>query len=283
MEGGCRSSPTRSVPSSSSSSCCARSGCVPVPRVYHPRLPIVLGIIGLLELTSYAGDHHVSSTAWAWVLGTMLVGALGLGALRGLSMRVWATNGWVRPPGQCRDHGPVAGVGAGALRRRHRAAPTRARAGLEGASFLLYLGLTLGVQYYVVYRRALPLWAQLGPDAGRPLQVHFTQGPGAFFATFRSGGAGPPGWVPSPRPDAGTRRPQRDRRGGRRGRRRPRPARAARAALIVPTLGVRDGAPQLQPAALRRPARLDRALARPPRRLGRLGRGRVLRAGRGPG
>ena len=43
-------------------------------------------------------------------------------------------------------------------------------AGLEGASFLLYLGLTLCVQYYVVYRRALPLWAQLGPDAGRPLQ-----------------------------------------------------------------------------------------------------------------
>ena len=43
---------------------------VPVPRVYHPRLPIILGIIGLLELTSYAGDHHVSSTAWAWVLGT---------------------------------------------------------------------------------------------------------------------------------------------------------------------------------------------------------------------
>src|ERR1700676_3898964 len=67
----------------------------PVRRVYHPRLPVVLGTIGLLELFSYAGDHHVSSSAWAWVLGTMLVGAVGLGALRGLSMRVWASNGWV--------------------------------------------------------------------------------------------------------------------------------------------------------------------------------------------
>lgn len=177
---------------------------VPVPRVYHPRLPIILGIIGLLELTSYAGDHHVSSTAWAWVLGTMLVGALGLGALRGLSMRVWAANGWVVRQGNAvtmalwlvsvlvhfvGDTGSTQAGGADLL----------------GASFLLYLGLTLGVQYYLVYRRAQPLWAQLGPNAGRPLQVHFAQGPGAFFATFRSGGAGPTGWVPTngptPAPD----------------------------------------------------------------------------------
>jgi hypothetical protein len=77
-------------------------------------------------------------------------------------------------------------------------------AGLEGASFLLYLGVTLAVQYYVVYRRALPLWAQLGPDAGRPLRVQFTQAPGAFFATFTGqGGAGPAGWGPGPGPGPG--------------------------------------------------------------------------------
>ena len=68
---------------------------VPVPRVYHPRLPVFLGVIGLLELTSYVGDHHVSSSAWLWVLASLAVGAVGLGALRGLSMRVWTTNGWV--------------------------------------------------------------------------------------------------------------------------------------------------------------------------------------------
>ncbi len=177
---------------------------VPVPRVYHPRLPIILGIIGLLELTSYAGDHHVSSTAWAWVLGTMLVGALGLGALRGLSMRVWATNGWVVRQGNAVTMAlwlvSVLVHFVGDTGSTHSGG-----ADLLGASFLLYLGLTLGVQYYLVYRRAQPLWAQLGPNAGRPLQVHFTQGPGAFFATFRSGGAGPPGWVPThgptPAPD----------------------------------------------------------------------------------
>jgi len=89
-------------------------------------------------------------------------------------------------------------------------------AGLEGASFLLYLGATLCAQYYVVHRRALPLWTQLGPDVGRPLRVQFTQAPGAFFASFGgpggagpggggSGGGGPAGWGQAPgRPPSGS-------------------------------------------------------------------------------
>ncbi len=165
----------------------------PVPRVYQPRLPIVLGVIGVLEMASYAGDHHVSSAAWLWVAGTLLVGALGLGALRGATMRVWAGNGWVLRQGTALTMAlwlvSLVVHFAGDAGSDHAGA-----AGLEGASFLLYLGVTLAMQYYVVFRRALPLWAQLGPDAGRPLQVHFTQGPGACFATFGSGSAGPTGW-----------------------------------------------------------------------------------------
>jgi hypothetical protein len=167
----------------------------PVRRVFQPRLPLVLGVIGFLEMLSYAGGHHVSPSAWFWVLGSMLVGALGLGALRGLSMRVWASDGWVVRQGNALTMAlwlvsilvhfvaDAGGTNSGA-------------AGLEGASFLLYLGLTLSMQSYLVYRRALPLWEQLGPDAGRPLQVHFTQGPGVFFTTFRSPGPGPAGWEP---------------------------------------------------------------------------------------
>ncbi len=167
----------------------------PVRRVFQPRLPVFLGVIGFFEMVSYAGGHHVSSTAWFWVIGSMLVGALGLGALRGLSMRVWASNGWVVRQGNAVTMalwlvsilfhfvGDAGGTHAGA-------------AGLEGASFLLYLGLTLSMQSYLVHRRAVPLWEQLGPDAGRPLQVHFSQGPGMFFTTFRSPGAGPAGWEP---------------------------------------------------------------------------------------
>lgn len=163
----------------------------PVPRVFQPRLPVVLGVIGLFEIASYAGNHHVSSSAWLWVVGTTLFGALGLGALRGLSMRVWTGNGWVLRQGNALTMalwlvsllvhfvGDAAWSHAGA-------------SGLEGATFLLYLGVTLSAQSYVVHRRALPLWGQLGPDAGRPLRVQFTQAPGAFFATFGGGAAGGP-------------------------------------------------------------------------------------------
>jgi len=51
-----------------------------------------------------------------------------------------------------------------------------------------------------VFRRGQPLWAALGPEAGRPLQFHFSQGPGTIFATFRSDGFGPPGWGAPPPP-----------------------------------------------------------------------------------
>ncbi len=170
----------------------------PVPRVFQPRLPVVIGVIGLFEMFSYAGNHHVSSAAWLWVVGTLVVGALGFGILRGLSMRVWSGNGWVLRQGNAVTMAlwlvSLLVHFVGDSGQSHAGA-----ASLEGASFLLYLGVTLGVQYYVVYRRALPLWAQLGPDAGQPLRIQFSQAPGAFFATF--GGGASPGadsWRPPP-------------------------------------------------------------------------------------
>ena len=164
----------------------------PVRRVFQPRLALVVGVIGLFEMFAYADNHHVSSSAWLWVLGTLVVGALGLGVLRGVSMRVWTGNGWVLQQGTAITMAlwlvSLLVHFAGDAEQSHVGA-----AGLEGASFLLYLGVTLCVQNYVVYRRALPRWAELGPDAGQPLRVQFTQftqSPGAFFASFNT----PAGW-----------------------------------------------------------------------------------------
>ncbi len=178
----------------------------PVPRVFQPRLPVVIGVIGLFEMLSYAGDHHVSSSAWLWVVGTLAIGAIGLGILRGLSMRVWSTDNWVLRQGNAVTMSlwlvSLLVHFVGDTGQSHAGA-----AGLEGASFLLYLGVTLCAQYYVVYRRALPHWAKLGPDAGRPFGVQFMQAPGAFFATFTGpGGAGPAGWGPGPGQAAAGRR-----------------------------------------------------------------------------
>ena len=171
----------------------------PVRRVFQPRLPLVIGVIGLFEMLSYADNHHVASNAWLWVLGTLLVGGIGLGVLRGLSMKVWSGNGWVVRQGNAITMAlwlvSLLVHFAGDTGQSHAGA-----AGLEGASFLLYLGVTLAVQGYVVHRRALPLWAELGPDAGKPLGVQFIQSPGAFFATFTGpANGGPAGWGQAPR------------------------------------------------------------------------------------
>ncbi len=175
---------------------------VPVPRVFRPRLPVFLGVLGLFSLFAYSGDHHVPAGTWGWVLVSLLVGALGVGALRGLSMRVFAGNGWVL------RQGTVSTMALWLVSLAvHFAADAHAgTAGLEGASFLLWLGLTLAAQYYVVHRRAEPLYAQLGPEAGRPFRIDFSQGPGVFFTTLRTGPGGPPpGW--SAAPGAATRAP----------------------------------------------------------------------------
>jgi hypothetical protein len=174
----------------------------PVPRVLNLRLPVILGVIGLIEALSYIDGHHhhITGSDYLWVLGTLVVGALLLGALRALTVQIWTSDNWVVRQGTWLTMGLwvlslalhfVSGAGAG---------------NLEAASFLLYLGVTYGVQNYVIHRRALPLWEGLGPDAGPRIQVTFGQGPGAFFATFGGGG---PGFGPAGR-GPGRQRPQDD-------------------------------------------------------------------------
>jgi hypothetical protein len=178
----------------------------PVPRVLRLQLPIIVGVIGLLELSSYAGSHHhIAGSAWAWVLGTLVVGAIGLGYLRGLTVHVWSAGNWVLRQGTGLTMAlwllSLAVHFAGDIFGAHAHDGT----GLEGSSFLLYLGLTLGVQTAVVHRRAEPMWSEIGPPAANPLQMNFMQAPGAFFTTFRTGPGGPGGpggWRPTADPAA---------------------------------------------------------------------------------
>jgi hypothetical protein len=168
--------------------------------VLNFRLPMILGVIGLIDLLGYTDNHHnhVTGGDWAWVLATLVVGALVLGGIRAFTVKVWTSNQWVVRQGTWVTIGLwvlslalhfVSDVGAA-----HNGAGN-----FEASSFLLYLAVTYGVQNYVVHRRAQPLWAALGPEAGRGLQINFGQGPGgpgAFFATFRGGPGGGPGFGP---------------------------------------------------------------------------------------
>jgi hypothetical protein len=154
----------------------------PVRRVLSLRLPLILGVIGLFTFFGYTGDHHVTTDDYLWVGGTLLVGAVLMGALRALTVRIWTSHQWVVQQGT-----PLTMVLWAISLAIHFLADAgdghRGAANLESASILVYLALTLGVQYAIVNRRARRLWDALGPDAGQRLQVNFGQGPNAFFGT----------------------------------------------------------------------------------------------------
>jgi hypothetical protein len=171
----------------------------PVRRVLRLTLPIFVGVIGVFQLLSYTDSHHVSGTSWLWLLGSLVVGAGVLGALRALSTRLWVSNDWVVRQGT--EVTMALWVLSLALHLAvNAAAPHHGSSSLETSSFLLYIAVTLGVQAALVHRRALPLWSSLGPDAGRRVQVNFGAmpgGAGAFFTSFRNDG-GAPGRAPAP-------------------------------------------------------------------------------------
>jgi len=172
-----------------------------VPRVLSLRFPVILGVIGLINLLSYTNTHHhITSGDYLFVLATLVVGALVLGAIRATTVKIWTSSNWVVRQGTWLTMGLW--VVSLALHFVSGAGAKYVGAGnLEASSFLLYLAVTYGVQNYVIHRRALPLWEALGPEAGQRLQVNFGTGPGgpggpgAFFATFRGGG---PGFGPGP-------------------------------------------------------------------------------------
>jgi hypothetical protein len=163
-----------------------------VPRVPRLQLAVIIGLIGLVQFVDYTDHHHVTSTDYAWLVGTLLIGAVLLGAVRALTVKLWVANNWVVRQGTWVTMALWA-LSIGLHFVISTGAGHAGVANVEASSLLLYFGVTYTVQNYVVHRRALPLWASLGPDAGQGIRVNFGQGAGgggAFFTTFRSNGQG---------------------------------------------------------------------------------------------
>jgi hypothetical protein len=122
---------------------------------FSTRVPIVLLLVGLFQFFHYTENHALGAAVSALVIGSFVVGAAVFGAVRALTVRLtpfaqgvvqqatWLTIGlWVVSVGVHFStaalisslHGPV---------------------GVTGASVLLYLAISLGVQNAVVRRRAI--------------------------------------------------------------------------------------------------------------------------------
>jgi hypothetical protein len=136
-----------------------------VPRPVGPHLrivgPVVLFVIGMLQLTSYSDHHKVSGGA------VVLVFALGaaLGALRGLAMRISAAGPFLvrRATGTTKALWVVTLLVIVGLAL---VGPGPDPHAVAAATLLSYVAVSLGVQAVVVHRRVL---AAL--HAGDPIDV----------------------------------------------------------------------------------------------------------------
>lgn len=118
-------------------------------RVFRPGVtgPIVLLVVGLGSLTSFARAHPFSGEQITWLVVLLALDAIGLGAVRALTVRVWTDES-----GQAWRQGTwwtvllwVAGAAAHVV--------ADGASGVGSASALLYLGLTLLAQRLVLGAR----------------------------------------------------------------------------------------------------------------------------------
>ena len=162
------------------------------------RLAAILGVIGLVELLTYAGSHHVSGEALGVLTLSFVVGAVALGALRALTVKIWRAGPVVLRQGTWL----TMGLWALSLALHFSAGAwidsIHGQGGVVSASLLLWLGITYGVQNAVVHRRAEGLLEAAGPIDARS-EVAGVR----FWAGRWPGPGGPGGWGGSGGPGAG--------------------------------------------------------------------------------
>jgi len=113
-------------------------------------LPVVLIVLGAGNLSSLGGAHPLSGAAVALLILSLLGDAVGIGALRAYTVRLW------RDGAQIMRQGTwvtmllwLLGISIHVL--------LDAASGAGSASYLLYLGLTLGTQRLVLQSRTARL------------------------------------------------------------------------------------------------------------------------------
>jgi hypothetical protein len=137
-----------------------------VPPRLRLGLPVLLGLLGLLDLLNYTDHHRLSGAATGWLVGGLVLAAPLLGALRAVTVDIWRAEAlfrWIVRraswPTMALWLVTIAVHLAGASQ-----VPTPASAGsLAGPSYLLFLAVTYGAQRAVEQVRAQRFAALSGP------------------------------------------------------------------------------------------------------------------------
>jgi hypothetical protein len=121
------------------------------------RLMVILGVLGVVELVSFAGNHSVNGAAWALLAASIVVGG-GFGIVRGLTVRIWRENGVLLRQGTVVTVLLWAvGLGIHVLVDVAITGVDSTASGLGSTGILLYLGVTLAAQRFVTLNRAAHL------------------------------------------------------------------------------------------------------------------------------
>ncbi|GAA4778474.1 hypothetical protein GCM10023200_09320 [Actinomycetospora chlora] len=121
------------------------------------RIAGILGVVGLVQLVGAAAAGPVPALGWVLLLAGLAIGAL-LGGIRAGTVRLWVRDGVVWTQGHAATAalwvvGIAAHVGLDLLAR----AVAPGSATIDGASVLLFVAVSLGVQGVVTARRAAVL------------------------------------------------------------------------------------------------------------------------------
>lgn len=134
-----------------------------VPPRLGLRFPVLLGVLGVLEVADYSHQHSLSPAVVGVLALSLAVAAVGLGVVRALTVQLRMVDGVALRQGTWLTVALwLVSLGL------HFAADwwitdLKGPGGLPSASLLLYLGVTYGVQKAVVHRRATALAARQGP------------------------------------------------------------------------------------------------------------------------
>jgi hypothetical protein len=156
------------------------------------RLPVVLAVVGVIELVSYTGSHHVPAGGVGVLALSFVVGAVVLGAVRAATVKLWRVEGLVLRQGTWL----TIALWLVSITLHYGAqgwiTSLHGPGGIVSASLLLWLGVTYGVQTAVVHRRAEGLLAQAGEAIDARSEV---VDPGGWWGVtwMRGGGPGGPG------------------------------------------------------------------------------------------
>jgi hypothetical protein len=120
-------------------------------------LYVLVFALGVLQTVTFLQHHSIGAAVLTLVLASLLVG-LGLGALRGRLVHLWRVNGQLLRRGNAWTIGLwVIGLAIHLSIDLVGAGLDKSAEGFASSTILLYIGLALGAQRFVLLRRAKTL------------------------------------------------------------------------------------------------------------------------------